>query len=1205
MKSNTMRFAVKLVLEIILIVLVCLMFSSAPSSAEESDDTFEHTFIHNYDGAGDCVICHRDIAENITTSVHNTWMGEDTGKLAGVNDFCGAVQSNEQLCGKCHGGFGLPTYDFSTEKVDCLICHAPNYKKTATGPNPNNDMDEVMSRITGEPTREYCLRCHATAGGGNNRKRGDLELAMGAPIVSPDLDVHMGDGMLCQDCHTFDGHHVAGQGMDIRVADTEKIVTCDNPDCHGIEPHTNSIYNMHTERLACTTCHVTAYGKLEPVEISRDWENRTLGSNGKYNENIIQASNPAPIHVWWNRLSQITDLTDPVETINGTVTLAEPFGDLNDPNSKIYAARLHEGRQPWDGDFMLPFKVMTVKTTNDMTRAIFDATGNTYDPVEYVDTQRYMGLFHGVSPTENALICTDCHDDHRLDFEALGYDVEKDRTGYVTSATKPGSNVNFAKLSGKDCVSCHQIGGMLPEELQIDVEAMNATDNIHYDLNRGAEDELDSNNVRCWACHGEGDGSEAAQPKGHPEDFKNPKTCNNGDCHTLNQSVFGEPMVSAHFMGADEIDNPGHVMPTTNVGTTVACDSCHQNSVEYTRDHINSPESQVSHYGSTRDLMGYPEFTTTDCVYCHEEHYKGSLNDDIADEWGGATDMMDDEALMVEDDIDKVMVVGDTWELENGYEVRVTAIDLNGNNAHVSLTRYGTVLDDQIINVDMPYEYDHDITVEGHIFEQTDIRINLTGVMRHESGVVAIFEGRSIKRIHQETTNTACYACHMEGYGTNERYTIPDRVGDKTYYTKMLIDFDYYTDNTSKTLKSGDVWDLGDGFTLTVNRIDVDGDLAEIELTRDGLDMESYITHTDETFYYEDDFDVINDSHTFYDLRIFTANVTAIFRSNNVDLITIEDVRLISPDIVAVDIEDTDAYNDFRLDGYNVSQMNIGEDFGGSEPLTLHEASLRNGRDINFADCVQCHDTDSGMDIKRVDAIGSHLGAHIGLNQEASGEMDLTDQIDKACWACHGTGDEPGVHPDKPAKECTDCHVDNVQFGAPDLSEEVHGQIDDCTQCHTRDGDIHLIGAFDPRTPNIINVNVTSVVESGEMVHVSATAVAGWNMKLNDFEYSVNDKYTIKVPGTFDSQIEEFVFDIDTTDLTVGEHRVTMRAMERGEWGSESTVTFTIRAHIDTPEPRIVDEPQRNLGSKVTTTFILIALAHIVGFSIIAWRRRR
>jgi hypothetical protein len=446
------------------VLLFCLLIAST-ASAEGS-----HTYIGEYTGAETCLACHQEEGEDFVTSIHNTWMGEAThvvgkegdmtGKVVGVNDFCVGAKSNEAFCGNCHAGAGTCcncTCDCAAkemicpiEKIDCLICHAPNYKKTMLGPDPSIDAT-AAARGVRLPTRAMCLRCHATAGGGDNNKRGDLELAMGATEVSYDLDVHMSADMTCQDCHAFIDHHVSGRGMDMRVDDTDFLVTCDDENCHGSEPHCEgSMYNQHTDRIYCTACHVTAYGKVQTAEISRDWENRHLGKGDMYHETIVRESNPAPIHVWWNRWSEIMDLADPaVLDDDGVVVMAKPVGGIDNPASKIYAARLHLGRQPWNGTHMLPFKVMTVKKTDNMTQALFESTGKIYDPIQYVNAKRYMGLFHGVSPKDEALTCKDCHEDHVIDFEALGYDVEKDASGNLISATKPGESTNLADFNAK------------------------------------------------------------------------------------------------------------------------------------------------------------------------------------------------------------------------------------------------------------------------------------------------------------------------------------------------------------------------------------------------------------------------------------------------------------------------------------------------------------------------------------------------------------------------------------------------------------------------------------------------------------------------------------------------------------------------------------------------------------------------------------
>ena len=343
------------------------MIAATASASEVSsdNDTLEISYdVHkaiDYEGANTCLGCHGPggtggDASGFVTSIHNTWLGTatnvvgkegmETGKLVGVNEFCVGVTSNEALCGKCHAGYGLPEDDFSAEKIDCLICHAPDYAKTATGSALSINATKAAARNVTLPTREMCLRCHATAGGGDNNKRGDVELgmksdlelelmsnpkpamgdldaAMGAADVSRDLDIHMSKDMPCQACHEFEDHHVQGRGMDLRVDDTDTVLSCTK--CHNPKPHPDSavgsfINDIHTDRIYCTVCHIASYGKETTVEMSRDWENRSFSdAKGTYNEYIVRESNPAPIQVWWNRKSEIMDLEDPAVLDDGVV----------------------------------------------------------------------------------------------------------------------------------------------------------------------------------------------------------------------------------------------------------------------------------------------------------------------------------------------------------------------------------------------------------------------------------------------------------------------------------------------------------------------------------------------------------------------------------------------------------------------------------------------------------------------------------------------------------------------------------------------------------------------------------------------------------------------------------------------------------------------------------------------------------------------
>ncbi|HIE32166.1 MAG TPA: hypothetical protein EYP67_07300 [Methanosarcinales archaeon] len=710
---------------------------------------------------------------------------------------------------------------------------------------------------------------------------------------------------------------------------------------------------------------------------------------------------------------------------------------------------------------------------------------------------------------------------------------------------------------------------------------------IHARVN-GAEDDI---NRSCWACHWDGTVSS--------EHRKKKMNCSNNDCHTFDQSKYREPMIYEHFKDADILDNPGN-LTTSNISTTVGCDACHLNSIVETTDPVTSGTYRVSHYGSTDELMAYPDSILTDCVYCHEDM-------DNAEEWGDAIDPTDLKSDLICEDEKATMLAGDLWELRNGYILKVVNVDLSGNSTLVQLIREGEVIDEHVIRGDKPFLYEEEITDDNSTFDQTIVSVNLTGVMRGGEGGVATLEGRTIRRIHPETENRACYACHMEGYARNDRYTIVDRKGNVTYYTKLLIDFDD-AGESSKTLGSGEDWDLGEGFVLTVKHVDINGDLAMLELRENGVVVEDDVVNTSDLFEYEKDISPLTD------VPIFRANISGVFRSRGADLAVLDGVRLISPDISDADKSDIDDEDKLRVDGYNVSWISVGENFGGAEPDTFHVPPLVNGWDIVFANCIQCHDLGTGMDIKRVDAIDSQLGAHAELNADASASDDAlkTDPIVRACWACHGIGLEPGVHPDKTPKDCVDCHVHEILFDAVDISGVPHGKVRNCTSCHGKSGyDPHVITAFGA-VPHIGNIKLSpQSCYEGETVVIDAVAVSGWMLEVTGAEYFIDFTGSdgtgtpmMPVDGAFDSNTEEITAKIDTTGLLAGNHTIIVHAMESEDtWGRTASATL----HIKTGRKPLLVE----LGSFVSSipaywyAVVLIGILILYGFIRFAGLRSR
>jgi hypothetical protein len=86
-------------------------------------------------------------------------------------------------------------------------------------------------------------------------------------------------------------------------------------------------------------------------------------------------------------------------------------------------------------------------------------------------------------------------------------------------------------------------------------------------------------------------------------------------------------------------------------------------------------------------------------------------------------------------------------------------------------------------------------------------------------------------------------------------------------------------------------------------------------------------------------------------------------------------------------------------------------------------------------DCVTCHNETanpaiSGIAIIHVSAMNlSSASSHRNLTAGITNTSFISDEIDKACWACHGNGTQPLGHPPnyKSPFDCFDCHANNTR----------------------------------------------------------------------------------------------------------------------------------------------------------------------------------
>lgn len=276
-------------------------------------------FTSGYQVTAACVACHPAAAAEMMVSTHWTWSGPTPdlvtvaapnlvlnpgtiGKSSLVNNFCVATPSNDKRCDQCHAGYGGDPSPLKPQKsarayasaatntgdssiplehrVDCLVCHSNPAAAYAKDPknfgNPVATLNlAVAAQDIRKPTRTNCGACHFYAGGGDNVK------LMGSSLKNPAeaIDVHMGRGMECSDCHAGSGHQFRGGGVHVPTHAARAACT----DCHAAQPHTGRVqsngetWDSHTARIACQTCHIPAFSRGQFAKMNWDWS--TAGDN--------------------------------------------------------------------------------------------------------------------------------------------------------------------------------------------------------------------------------------------------------------------------------------------------------------------------------------------------------------------------------------------------------------------------------------------------------------------------------------------------------------------------------------------------------------------------------------------------------------------------------------------------------------------------------------------------------------------------------------------------------------------------------------------------------------------------------------------------------------------------------------------------------------------------------------------------------------
>ncbi len=396
-----------------------------------------------------CIGCHTERHTEVMASSHWNWERMEyvegqgirkVGKKNIVNNFCIGIAGNEQLCNRCHIGYGYgdASFDFQNAyNVDCLACHDNSnvYMKAGAGmPDPTVNLADV-ARHVGKPTRTNCGTCHFFGGGGNNVKHGDLEQALFEP--SRELDVHMaveGLNMQCVACHTAEQHQMLGKSYSVSSMNRDRVA-CES--CHGGLPHVDDVLNNHTLKVACQSCHIPTYAKENPTKLEWDWSTAGRLREGEpfkiHDDSLgvetymstkgsfVWGKNIRPEYAWHNgRASHylLGDTFDPADTL----LINELHGSYDDPDAKIVPVKIHRAKQIYDAKNNYLIQPKTVSNAPgdsgywrefDWSRAAAAGMNRLGLPFSgeygFAATKMHWPVNHMVAPASKSVRCIECH----------------------------------------------------------------------------------------------------------------------------------------------------------------------------------------------------------------------------------------------------------------------------------------------------------------------------------------------------------------------------------------------------------------------------------------------------------------------------------------------------------------------------------------------------------------------------------------------------------------------------------------------------------------------------------------------------------------------------------------------------------------------------------------------------------------------------
>ena len=216
----------------------------------------------------------------------------------------------------------------------------------------------------------------------------------------------------------------------------------------------------------------------------------------------------------------------------------------------------------------------------------------------------------------------------------------------------------------------------------------------------------------------------------------------------------------------------------------------------------------------------------------------------------------DPSRVIFENSRKTIITSGTPLKLEEGYELAIKSIDIDGNKVYVELTKNGNVIDSAVV-------------ISPQVVDDTYIYSKDTD------------SAKDVKVISAHFKNAF--------RGTDANFATIDRIQQVSDSDPSRVIFE----NSRKTIiTSGTPLKLEDGYELAIKSIDIDGNKVYVELTKNGNVIDSAVVISpqvvDDTYIYSKDTDSAKD------VKVISVHFKNVFRGGDVNLVTVDRIRQVS-----------------------------------------------------------------------------------------------------------------------------------------------------------------------------------------------------------------------------------------------------------------------------------------------------------------------